>query len=242
MAWTRSDIKRSCPCNGVLLCFLRERKGWTQAELARVAGYSERLINKAEAGQPISSDAINDLADALSSADSPVYPEDVISDPVKMAQDYIAALYIHQKEIVNAIRHFLDDDIIIRLPGDPQIIPFAGEHRGIAAVERVFEIFYSILEAPADHDHTSCYTYVGQGNEVIVWGESWIHPIGAPMTEPMRLVHRMQFRRGKLLQVEVVYDSLHGKNVLNPHMKSGVDFEEARKTLFAKSNGTAQDE
>lgn len=216
MAWTKRDLKRSYPCNKELLGFLRERKGWTQSELGHFSGYSKRLICKAEAGKPICSDAINDLAESLSIPDDPIYPEDLISDPVKMAQDYIAALYIHQKDIVQAIRHFLDEEIAIRLPGDPDLIPFAGEHHGIAEVERAFEIFYSILEVPANHDHTEYYTYLGQGNEVIVWGESWIHPIGAPMTAPMRLVHRMRFRRGKLLLVDVVYDSLHGKRVLHP--------------------------
>ena len=81
----------------------------------------------------------------------------------------------------------------------PTYSPFAGEHRGIASVERAFENFYSILEVPDGHDHTPWYTYLGHGNDVIVWGDSWIHPRGAPMTTPMKLVHRMKFRRGKLL-------------------------------------------
>ena len=135
MAWTKRDLKRSYPCNKELLTFLRERKGWTQGELAKKSGYSQRLICKAEAGEPICCHAINDLAETLSLPEDCIYPEDLISDPVKMAHDYIAGLYIQQKDIVQAIRHFLDEDITIRLPGDPDMLPFAGEHCGIAAVE-----------------------------------------------------------------------------------------------------------
>ncbi len=215
MAWAKSDLKRSYPCNGELLSYLRERKGWTQTELAHFAGYSKRLVCKAEAGEPISTAVIADLADALAVPDGPVYPEDLITDPVSLAKAYIAAEYVEQKNTFNAIRHFLDDDIAIHLAGDPQSIPFAGEHQGIAAVERAFAIFFSIMEVPVGHDHEPWYQFLGQGNEVIVWGESWMHPIGRPMQQPLKLVHRMKFRRGKLLLVEVIFDSLEGARLLN---------------------------
>jgi len=197
-----------------MLRFHRESKAWTQRELAKAAGYSERLVSKAEAGQSISAAAVADLAGALSTAESPIYPEDLIVDPVQLAKEYIAAEHQQPGRVVDAIRHFLDEEIVIRLAGDPATIPFAGEHRGIAAVERVFELFYSILEVPAGHDHTPWYQYLGQGNEVIIWGKSWIHPIGHPMEKPLDLVHRMKFRRGKLIEVEVVFDTLEGSRVI----------------------------
>lgn len=77
-------------------------------------------------------------------------------------------MYIEQKNIFRAIRHFLDEDIVFRIAGDPAIIPFAGEHRGLAAVERGFAQFFSVLEAPRNHDHTACYHYLAQGKDVIV--------------------------------------------------------------------------
>jgi transcriptional regulator with XRE-family HTH domain len=192
----------------------RERIGWTQRQLAKAAGYSERLVSKAEAGKPISAATVADLAMALSTAEAPVYPEDLIVDPVQLAKQYIAAEYTPPHRVVDAIRHFLDEDVVIRLAGDPATIPFAGEHRGIAAVERVFDIFFSVLEVPPGHDPTPWYQFVGQGNEVVIWGKSWMHPIGRPMERPIDLVHRMKFRRGKLIEVEVVFDSLEGSRVL----------------------------
>lgn len=219
MTWASNGRKRSYACNSELLCYLRERKGWTQRELASVSGYSERLISKAEAGRPISRDTIADLAESLSSAEETIYPEDLVCDPVMLAKEYFSALHTQQKDIVAAIRHFLDDEIVYRIQGDPAEIPFAGEHRGIAAVERAYEIFFSLLEVPEGYDHDAGFSFLGQGNVVIVWGSSWIHPIGVPMSEPLKLVHRMHFRRGKMHLFEIIFDTKTGAEVLRGVMQ-----------------------
>ncbi len=214
MAWKEPPLKRSFVCNAELLVFLRERKSFTQQQLAEEAGYSERLISKAEAGQPISTTTIDCLAEALSSADQPVYPEDLVTDPVHLSKEYFAALHTKGKGVVDAIKHFLHDDVIFRIAGDPEHIPFAGEHIGIDGIKRVFGLFFSLLEAPANHDHLSDYRYVCQGNEVQMWGESWIHPIGQPLEKPIPISHRFVFERGKLILMEDIYDTLAGSRAL----------------------------
>ncbi len=211
MAWKEPPLKRSYACNPELLTFLRDSKGLTQQQLAEIAGYSERLISKAEAGQPISIGTIDDLAEALSTEDEPIYPEDLITDPVKHAKEYIAAVYTRGKGVVDAIAHFLDDDLVFRVAGDPEQLPFAGEHHGIDGVRRMFDIFFSMLEAPKNHNHEEHYTFIGQGNEVSMVGESWIHPIGLPMEKPIMITHRFVFRRGKLVLLEDVFDTMSGK-------------------------------
>ena len=214
MPWKERLTQRSCVCAPDLLVYLRERKGWTQKELAKAAGYSERLVNKAEAGQPISLEAIDHLAEALGDGDKPIYPEDLITDPIKHAKEYIAALYTKGMEIVDAIEHFLDEEVVFQIAGDPKNVPFAGVYRGIPALREGFRLFYSVLEAPKNHNYQEHYTFVGQGNEVIMTGESWIHPIGMPLEQPIRIAHRYVFRRGKLVLLEDVYDTLAGKQSL----------------------------
>ncbi len=206
--------KRSYRCNVDLLVYLRERKGWTQHVLAEKSGYSERLISKVESGRPISRAAIEILAETLSTDDDRIYLEDLISDNVALAKEYVNAIYVHQKHAFEKIRHFLDDDVVFRVAGDPAVIPFAGEHRGLAEVERMVGVFFSVLQAPANHDHTACYSYLAQGKDVIVWGQSWLHPIGVPLKQPMMISNRMTFQRGKMIRFEDVYDTLHGAQVL----------------------------
>lgn len=206
--------KRSYSCNSDLFTFLRERKRWTQQELAIASGYSERLINKAESGRPISTAAIEVLAESLSLPDEPISFEDLICDPIALAKEYMEALYVHQVNTPAAIRHFLDDDVVFWVAGDPKVIPFAGEHRGIKAVETMFKIFFSVIQAPERMDREPKVTYLAQGRDVIVWGESWLHPIGAPMKTPMMISHRMTFQKGKLVRLEDIFDTLEGARIL----------------------------
>ncbi len=214
MAWERPDRKRSYQCNAEILRYYREVRGWTQRELAESAGYSERLISKAESGKAISATALSDLAEALSNGKQQVCPEDLIADPVAMANAYIAAEYERPPRVYERIRPFLDEEAVVKVAGDPSVFPFAGEHRGHAAIEAAFDKFYSVLEAPKGHDYRPWYRFQAQGNQVVVWGESWLHPIGQPMGEPMKLVHLMDFRRGKLCRVEVMFDTLKGADEL----------------------------
>lgn len=206
--------KRSYSCNSELFTYLRERKRWTQQELAVASGYSERLINKAESGRRISTAAIEILAETLSLPEEPISLEDLICDPVSLAKEYIDALYIHQGNIIPAIRHFLDDDVVFWIAGDPAVIPFAGEHRGIAEVESAFKIFFSVIQAPEQMEREPQVTYLTQGRDVIIWGESWLHPIGAPLKKPMMLTQRMTFHKGKLVRFEDIFDTLEGARVL----------------------------
>ncbi|MCA9241121.1 MAG: helix-turn-helix domain-containing protein [Planctomycetales bacterium] len=215
MGWQETPRKKSYECNGELLAQLRKGRGWTQSQLAQESGYSERLISKAEASQPVSAETVADLADALNTPDEPIFPEDLIADPLAMAKAYIAAEYEHPEDVVGCLRHFLADDITVRLTGDPDLFPWVGEHHGIAEMERAYELFYSMIEPPPNHDWRPWYKFVGQGNEVMVWGKNWMGMIGQPLTEPIELVHRFVFQRGMLVLKEVLFDRHHGSKELD---------------------------
>ena len=214
MPWKNPPRKRSYSCPPELLLFLRERKGWTQSELASVVGYSNRLISKAEAGLPISCETIEHLAEALSTDAQEIHPEDLIADPVKLAEEYMAAVHTKGKGVVDAIQHFVDEDIVVRVAGDPTELPFAGEHCGIQAMRTMFDIFFSILEAPREHAFADDYTFIGEGNAVNMVGNSWIHPIGRPLDKPIMIAHRFVFCRGRLVLLEDVFDTMSGKKAL----------------------------
>ncbi len=206
MPWTMDGVKPSYCCNPALMKYFREQRGLTQAELSRAAGYSERLINKAESGRSISKETIADLAEALSSPEKTIYPEDLICDPVVFARQYIDAFYIHQKEAMPHIESFLDESVVFHVQGDPQEIPFAGTFHGHAGVADMIEKFFSVLMVPEDYDHRPHYQFLGSGNEVVVWGKSWIHTIGHPLVEPVVISIRMEFLKGKMIKFDDRYD------------------------------------
>ena len=209
----RSDSRKSYQCNKEVLRALREKQGWTQARLAEISGYSERLIVKAEAGLSISLHAIETLAEALSTGSQQVYPEDLICDPVQSVRELIAAWYRHQRYVLPIIRHQLDDQITFRFAGDPELIPFAGTYRGHSEVQRAISIFFDVLECPRGHDPSKCYEILCQATTVFVWGQSWLHPIGRPLASPIEVRHLLRFRRGKILEFDYCFDTLKGAQI-----------------------------
>ncbi|PQO48212.1 helix-turn-helix domain-containing protein [Blastopirellula marina] len=212
-------MPRALPCNRDYLRQLRQRRDWTQADLARRAGYSERLIIKAESGSSIAVETISDLAEALSDEGEPVFWEDLASNPVQLAQRYIHTLHVHQKEAIDHLADMIDPEAVFRVAGDPRDIPFAGEHHGIDEIRRTFDLFFSVLEVPP-HDFASCYQYICQGPDAVVWGDSWIHPIGRPLKEPIRVTNLLRFRRGKLIFLDDCYDTAAGAACLRNRPKA----------------------
>jgi len=201
-------------CNRNTLKHLRKKRRLTQAQLAQSAGYSERLISKAESGDSVNLSTLEDLADALSTREEKIYYEDLICDPVQIGKRYVTALHEDQAAFVDSMRDYLDEDIVLRIAGDPDQIPFAGVYYGIDAADRGYKIFFSVLEVP-DHDYMSCYQFYAQGTDVVIWGESWIHPRGMPMEEPIQVSNLLRTRRGKIILFDDRFDTQAGAELLS---------------------------
>lgn len=182
--------------------------------MARISGYSERLIVKAEAGGSLSRSALEDLAEALSTSSQVITFEDLTSDPLFLARQFIGSLYEHQTLAFSKIRYMLHDEVVFRMAGDPKNIPFAGEFRGLDAVEQLFCLFFAVLEAPKNIDHMSNFEFISRGNDVIVWGESWLHPIGQKLESPMPFSNLIRFQSGKLIFLDDHYDTAYANQVV----------------------------
>ena len=207
MSWTKRDPKRSYPCNTQLLKYLREQRNWSQRKLAEVSGYSERLIGKVESGGSVAASTIEVLAKALSSESIPVCPEDLISDPVALAKAYSEAFHELQRDMIGKIRSFVDQEAVFQIVGDPVSFPFVGCHRGIDEFESAINNFFDVFEVVDNQDgsirtQTENFFYVAQGNDVVVWGETWIQPIGTKAESPIPITQRLRFRGGKLYYFE----------------------------------------
>ena len=77
--------------NGQSIKQFRAALGWSQAALADRAGYSERLVRKAEAGGKISLQALRDLAEASEKFGPAVQAE--------MARGKASGLYVDKTEL-----------------------------------------------------------------------------------------------------------------------------------------------
>ena len=152
-----SSTSRSYPVNGKLIKELRSQRGWTQAELARRAGYTVRVIGKAEAGNSLDLDTIGAIAQTLSQVDGSVTAKQLMLDIKSIAAEFIAALDQYGADLVSHIEHYLAPDFVWICPGDPAVAPFIGQWHGADGLKQFFTIYCSIFRRlPAGRGDVCC--------------------------------------------------------------------------------------
>ena len=134
-----SQLKRpssvTVPVNGQRLQTLRQSAGLTQEELAEKAGYSDRLIRKAEASGPLRKSTIADLAEALSTTLQKVTFDDLVFSRDLIARDIAAFILNGSLSPPDALNDLLHPRFVIRVAGQDLGIPFAGVMKGAGACE-----------------------------------------------------------------------------------------------------------
>jgi transcriptional regulator with XRE-family HTH domain len=207
MNWKRTNLERSYICNRDLIKFFRERMGWSQQQLSIESDVSVRVISKAEAGESIATASIARLAAVFAINGSPVYPEDLISNPVEMCRTFMNVLHLRKYRMVDVLGERIEPHATFRITGDPKLVPFAGNHTGLRAYRRALKKFFQIFEFAPSFDHTEAYEYYPSGTDVVLWGVAQVRLIegdGAVLSLPHR--QRFRYRRGKLYSFEEHYD------------------------------------
>jgi transcriptional regulator with XRE-family HTH domain len=131
-----------------MLRHFREKRGWTQDELAARAGYSKRVVAKAEAGGSLDPTTVEVLAEALSTADSPVYPEDLLASPKALAARFVETYREYEHELAARCRDFLADDMVCNVGGDDRSVPLVGTYEGPDGLDCYVRKFFEIFQRP----------------------------------------------------------------------------------------------
>ena len=205
-----SNNSRSMPCNGKLISNLRRQLGWTQGDLAKKAGFTERLIVKAESSQNLAASTLHIIATTLCEAGAEVTVADLATDPAALARELFLSTYKHGPRSLDVNAHFISPNLVVHFAGDPAVFPFAGTHVGIEAAQRAFALFYSVIKPPDDPSEMEQIQIVSTGHGALVWGETWAHPIGMPMSEPMKFAIKMDFDKGLLTVFDDRFDTFEG--------------------------------
>lgn len=225
MSPSESSNSRSLPCNGKLISQLRKQLGWTQSDLARIAGFSERLIVKAEGGNNLSAPTLQVIATALNEAGASVSTKDLAVDPAALAKEFIWSMYQREQNVIDLNKDFISPDIVVHFAGEPTIFPFAGTHVGIEAARRAFDLFYSVIQPPTDHTEFEHFQFLSTGHGALVWGETWAHPIGMPMPGPVKLAIKMDFVDGLLITIDDRFDTQEGARHFAEAMRKATEGE-----------------
>lgn len=207
MNWQQSNLQRSYVCNRELIKFFRKRLGWSQQQLSNESEISVRVISKAETGESIATSSIERLASTLSVQNHMVYPEDLISRPLEMCHKFMDALHSRKYRVLDDLERMVEPDATFRITGDPQFVPFAGQHEGVAAYRKALKKFFQIFEFASAFDHMKAYEYYPRGTDVVLWGTALVELVGGN-GDVKAISHRQRFRfrRGKLYSLEDHYD------------------------------------
>ncbi len=211
MTQAQSFISRSVACNGKLITQLRRQIGWTQRELAQRAGFSQRLIVKAEASLNIAVSTLSIISQTLTEGGAIVSTCELTVDPLVLAKKFLHSMYQRDRNVIDFNAQFISPHVVVHFSGDPTIFPFVGEHTGISAAREAFESFNSALEFPIDDSEIASFVVASTGQRALIWGETWAHSMRMPLSGPIKFAIKMDFKEGLLVAFNDRFDTFEGR-------------------------------
>lgn len=139
-------ISRFVNINPLQLRKFRNARGWSQVELARRAGYSDRLIRKAETGGSLEYETAANLAQALSECGGQVSLHSLISDNLAMARHFMDCYDSMGREMIPEVEHSLAEDMVMNVAGDQTNTPFAGQWHGKQGLQQFLDRFFAVFQ------------------------------------------------------------------------------------------------
>lgn len=201
-----SGSVRSIPVNSALLKKMRLESGLSQAALAKAAGYSERLVRKAEAGGSLTRQAIDHIAEALRQRGISITAQQLVMDHLEVARKWIEAWEQHERAMIPHVRDHLAEDMLFVCPGKPDTAPFIGTWKGIDGLQGWLDAFFSVFRRVPMQD--AQYT-VGENTVIVRWMESGY--IGEHLCGPIRINMHFQFNdEGCIIRIDDDYDTQAG--------------------------------
>jgi transcriptional regulator with XRE-family HTH domain len=162
--------------NGDRLRKLREALGWSQITMAKKAGYSERLVRKAESGGSLRVQTIRHIAEAFSANYVPVKWTDLIKDSQNVSRRFIEAYDAFGPQSVECCKELFSPNFCLNVGSQCGKHP-VGEHLngrwlGIAGLKDYFLKFFSSYSRQACTLEPTYYP--GQDSTVVVYTETLV--------------------------------------------------------------------
>lgn len=190
--------------NGRELRALRLSRGWTQTELAKSAGYTERLIRKAEKGGTLDFNTILNLAEALSTPEMAVPVESLTIDTAAIARKWVETFDTLHRGMLSEIEPFLAKDFVFVCPGDPGMAPFVGTWTGVDGLRQWLDAFFGFFE---ECRNTEMEYFIGEDKVHARWVTHC--KLQGVACDPVRINMHFRFVDGLIARIDDDYDT-HG--------------------------------
>lgn len=125
---------------------LRLERGWTQARLAKLSGYTERLIRKAERSGSLEVSTLQNLAEALSTPGNRIPIESLTIDIMTIAKKWVESFDTLKRKMLPAIEKHLAEEFVYNCPGDPSMAPFVGVWKGREGMQKWLDAFFDFFD------------------------------------------------------------------------------------------------
>ena len=161
---------RSFSCNGQLIKNIRETLGLTQKDLAKRAGYSVRLIGKAESGVPVSRVTIEVLAEALSTDEKKWRPDDLVFNPTNVVKGCLQAKASGEESLILNLRTQISPNSETRIQSKLKLLNCANQYTGIDGLLEYHRVFSSKCKLTVDSDNQKISIFHAR-NDFVAWDE-----------------------------------------------------------------------
>ena len=192
-------VSRFMPIDASKIRALRIQLGWTQADLARVAGYSERLVRKAEAGGTLSIGTIRDIAEALSACGRTISVGDLTLDLSAVATQFLQCYDAYGKSMPYRCEHLLAEDFVFCNYAHHVDVKLSGTWMGSYGLEQFMELFFGSFERSFNSLKP---TFEYRKNLVLARYSDMLVNRGKEF--PMAVTQTYQFHRGLICRIDQV--------------------------------------
>lgn len=193
---------RSVRTNGYRVRQFRLERGWTQNELASLAGYSPRLVRKAESCGLLDLETVRDIAQAFSSSGTVVTLKDLTLDIRSIAMQWMDALNRDGASMVSSIKDFLAEDFVFHCPGDPATAPFIGTWHGEEGLNKFLELYFSVFDRIPNENVEYCV-----GDDLVVARFLESAKVAGKLYGPIRINMCFTFKDGLIQRIDDDYDT-----------------------------------
>ena len=199
-----SSNSRFVVVNGHELRKLRLALGWTQVRLAKLSGYTERLIRKAEHGGSLDMSTLLNLAEALSTPESRISVDSLTIDIVTIAKKWVDSFDSLKRKMLPEIENYLAEEFVFHCPGDPAMAPFVGIWKGRDGLQKWLDAFFDFFD---DVNNTELEYLEGEDRVHARWVVYC--SLKGTACAPVRINMHFQFVDGLISRIDDEYDT-HG--------------------------------
>ena len=189
--------------NTQVLRELRLKRGWSQKELAEKAGYSDRLVRKAEFGGKLDVDTIRNIAEALSTLNEKITLDFLTNDVLSVAKTFMQFFDERGAGMLPAINHYIAPDFVLHVTSAIESLPLHGTWDGKQGLCEFLNLFFGTFSRVPN----SLEPRYAVGTDFIV--ASYTDTLQAPNRpdEMIQVYRHFHFRDGQLSRIDDLYES-----------------------------------